>query len=121
MPNGRNNPCHDDAECVIEAVRDCVAEYRRQGVNTVSALQLIANRWNVATRRIRTLFYRDQDISVGADERRSLSLAAAELLHRIADEQEARAARCRAKAEAIRTREKSWVGFGGDRQRRRAA
>jgi hypothetical protein len=101
----RNKPCHSDAECVISDVRDCVAEYRWRGVNTVSALAMIAEHCGVTTRRVRALFYRDQPVLVGVAERERLALRFAALLLHIADELRQRAADCDAKAEAIRIRE----------------
>lgn len=117
-----------DADITIADVREAVAALRWLGLKTVTGIHRIAAHCNVAPRRIRTLFHRDQTFFVSPNERRSLALSIATLFDNIADDCEAHADRCRDKADALRFRERQQLvlplggdKWGGDTRQRRAA
>jgi hypothetical protein len=119
-----------DADIAIADVREAVAALRWLGHKTVTGLYRIAAHCNVAPRRIRTLFHRDQTFMVTPAERRNLALSIADLFDHIADDCEAYADKCRDKSTAIRARERDQLNspLGGNEwlgsrtsQRRRAA
>lgn len=130
MLTNRNLEYLADAECAIADVREAVAALRWLGHKTVSGLHKIASHCNVAPRRIRTLFHRDQTFIVSANERRALALSIADLFDRIADDCEAHADRCRGRGDTIRLRERQqlslplrdseWRGSGALRRGRAA-
>lgn len=128
MSNHRNLAYLKDADITIADVREAVAALRWLGYKTVAGIHKIAMHCNVAPRRIRTLFHRDQTFMVTPNERRSLALSVADLFDRIADDCEAHADKCRVKGDGIRLRERQQLNlplggdaWGGKPQRRLAA
>ena len=112
----RTNLCLDNVETVTGDLRECVAALRGMGQKTTAAIERVAKYWHIQPRRVVTLFYRNQSIMVSSEERRRLALRAAEMLDDIAARLEEKAEISRAKAEAIRNRERLKIeplGCGG--------
>ena len=112
MCGNKSHPDH--AKVVTTDIRELVGEYRGIGHKTVSALVQIATHCGLAPRRVRTFFFQDRDALVSAQERRSVCLSIATTFDHLADEFEARADRCRDKADAIRHRENRQLDLWGN-------
>lgn len=125
---GRKTQTLLNVDGATEDLRECVAAYRKLGLKTVGAMRVVAERCGMTHRRIMTLFYRDQTILVGDQERHTIALRAADCLDRFADEIAEIQSRARARAAAIRNREaqltsqrgSEWQDSGTVSQRRAA-
>jgi hypothetical protein len=94
--------CHDMAEADI---RECVSEYRQFGRTSLAAQWLIAKGIGIPFRWVRSLFYAEGQVYPDRSDQHRIACGVICILERLALYHEEAAARCRAKADAIKIRE----------------
>lgn len=100
-------------EEATEAIRLVVAALRCRGLKSPDALRAVATHPPITERRVRTLFYRDGEPIVLADEWHALRVRAAALLRREANAMRLKASQYEAQAEALECAQPSLWGETG--------
>jgi len=83
-----------------------VGELRHIGMGTYTALSEVARKMRISARRVRHLYYRDETVLVSEQQQSWIAQGAIRVLVHLGDEHMRAAARCHAKAEAIRERQR---------------
>ena len=103
----RNLLTHESRiEIVVNDLHTLVSELRHVGLGTCKALREVARKLRIGQRRVAHLYYRDQPVLVSEQQQSWIAQGAIRVLIHLGDEHMRAAARCHAKAEAIRERQR---------------